>query len=434
MNEKGQVVILLAIIMIVLIAVMGLIIDVGFLYMEKAKIQTACDAAALAGALKLPDTYQADLAAKDYAEKNGFKNGVDDVVVSTVLNPDGSHPDWFRVIIQKPVKHFFMPVIGFKSSPVSGFATARHISMQPINAWGSGTYGTTGTQSLEISGPYAYDYYGDPYSTIYTGRGSTKNPKYNPAGYNFRLNVPSNYFTINGTYQVKLGLYDATSGSTQDENYSAHGKSTYATTVYSIYAPDSTPSDYSDDVLIATATVLPNSSSYKLKWVTPSGFQFNYSTYGTGNYRVNVKTTDGSGGNTFHLRAGPPTTTFNPNNGTSISAVGSLQTFFLNGGTVNPSLGYIPPEAAGMEVHINKFDTDVGATSITYTDSTGMINWTGQLSTDGKWKEDIYTIPTNYPGGVLFANYTAMKNDTSTWEMWYEGTLPGQAAKVKLVE
>lgn len=433
-NREGQVVILAAIIMVGIIALMGLIIDVGFLYSERAKIQTACDAAALAGALKLPDTYQADITAKYYAELNGFKDGTDGVVVTTVLNPDGMHPDWFRVIIQKPVKHFFMPVIGYKSTTVSAFATARHISLQPINIWGTGTYGTAGTQSLEISGPYGYDYYGDPYSTIYTGSGYTKNPKYNPGGYNFWLNIPSNYFTKNGTYQVKLEIYDATSGSSQDENYYAHGCNKYATTVYSIYAPDNTPSDYSDDVLIATVTVPPNSATYKLKWVCPPGFQFNYSLYGPGNYRINVRTTDGSGGNAFHLRAGPPTSTFNPNNGTSISAVGSLQMFFLNNGTVNTALGYIPPEAAGMKIHITKFDTDIGATSIIYTDSTGMINWQGTLSSNGTWKEDVYTIPENYPGGVLFANYTAGKNDTSVWEMWYEGTIPGQAAKVKLVE
>lgn len=466
-GERGAVVTLVAIIIVALLGVTGLVVDLGFLYAEKSKLALACDAASLVAALQLPDTSRALAKAKEYAAKNGFTDGVEGVVVSGTLNPDGEHPNWYRVTITKQKRLFFMPVLGFSETTLSNQATAEYVSLQPISTWSEGTYGTEGTQSLEISGPDAYYDYGDPYGTKYLDHSSYEpNPQYNPEGYNFGLFIPSDYSTQNGTSIVNLELYDPTCGSSNDENYYAHGASALATTVFSLYAPDDTPSDYSDDVLVATATYAPNDPGAKLKWVTPDGFEFDSSTYGTGNYRVNVKTTSGSGGNAFHMRAGPPPSChtetqchqecrqwrrgrcieweevceevevcddFDPNNGTSISATGHLQMFFLNGGTVHPVLGYIPSEAAGMKLHITKFDTDVGATSVTYTDG-GQINWQGTLSGNGTWREDVYTIPVDYQGGTLTANYSAGSNDTSVWEMWYEGTLPGQAGHVKLVE
>lgn len=440
-NEQGQILVFSVFIFVfVFTGVAGIVIDLGLLYREKTKMATASDAASLAGALQLPSTTSADAKAKQYASRNGYTDGQDGVTITTYP----ISPDKFRVIISKPVRHFFMIIFGFSSTTVNVGATAQYHSLQPINIWGTGTYGTVSTQSLEISGPKGILSYGDPYATQYINTGYTANPTYEPNGYEYCLNVPSNYSTINGTTNVKAELFDATSGTSScttptgwnDEVYTAHGTSAQATTVYSIYAPDSTPNDTSDDVLVATSTIGPNNTTYRCVWASPPGFTFDSSTYGTGCYRTNVKTTSGSGGNAFHMRAGPGGTSFDPNNGTSIDAAGRLQMFFQNSATVNVSMGYIPSGASGMNLHINKFDTDIGATGINYNDNPApaMINTSGVLSTNGTWREDLLPIPNGYPGGSLKAQYSAGADDTSVWEMWYEGAVPGQPGKVKLVE
>jgi hypothetical protein len=344
------------------------------------------------------------------------------------------------VSVRRTERLFFGSVFKLFTTQIGATATAEFSTKEPINVWGVGTYGTTGTQSLEISGPNGRYSYGDPYATKFLDNGTT-NPLYDPNGYNYRLNIPSNYSTTNGTSSVWLELYDATSGtngtSWDDEIYTYHGTSTQATTVYTIYRPDNTPNDYTDDVQVATVTIGPSNSTYRLVWAVPPGFSFDTATHGTGSYRVNVKTTSGSGGNAYHMRAGPPRSggaAFNPSNGTSLAGEGKLQMFFQSNATVTWNLGYIPAEAAGMKLHIKKFDTDIGATSITYNDTSGQISWTGQLSSNGTWKEDVFTVPSNYPGGTLRAIYTAGQTDTSVWEMWYEGVIAGQPGRVRLVQ
>lgn len=440
-RKSGTVVIYLALFMVAFLIVCALVTDIGFLYYRRAQAQKAADLAALAGASRLPYLDEASALALEYAARNGYQHGTNGVIVETQVNPDGNHPNWFLVRVSRPEPFFFAAILGLSGRRISATAIAEYLAKQPINIWGVGTYGTVGTQALEISGPYARYTAGDPYSTKYLDNGSP-NPTYDPNGYNYHLYVPPDYQSRNGTSIVWLELYDATSGTYSrrgwtDEVYSFHGVSAQATTVFTIYAPDNTPNDYSDDVVIATVTIGPNDPTYKLKWVVPPGFAINTAVYGTGKYRINVKTTAGSGGNAYHMRAGPPRSgnqPFNPDNGTVITGTGNLQMFFQQNGTVTWNLCYIPREAAGMKIHIRKFDTDIGARSITYRDSTGMINWTGQLSTNGTWREDVFTVPANYPGGTLQAIYTAGRTDTSVWEVWYEGVIEGEPGMLRLVE
>jgi hypothetical protein len=420
--------------------VAALIVDVSYLYWVRADLQKAADAAALAGAAQLPYTDASRQKALEYAAANGYTDGFNGV--SIITTPFANR---YRVEIRRPVTLFFGWVIGFSQRSVSAAAVAEFQAKQPISIWGTGTYGIVGTQALEISGPYARYTYGDPYATKFLDDGSP-NPTYNPNGYDFILFVPQDYRQRNGTAIVWLELYDATSGTYSqtgwtDEVYTYHGVSQQATTVFTIYAPDNTPNDLRDDVMVAQVTIGPNDSAYKLKWALPPNFAIDTNIYGTGRYRINVKTISGGGGNAFHMRAGPPRSgnqQFNPNNGTSISGSGNIQMFFQQNGTVTWKLGSVPPEAAGMTVHIRKFDTDIGAQSIRYeirnAQGSVILSWTGQLSTNGTWKEDVYTLPSAFPGGDLYAIYTAGRMDTSVWEMWYEGVIEGSPARLRLVE
>ena len=71
-GQRGQVMVLFALIAGVLVLFVMLVVDVGFLLVEKSQVQNAVDAAALAGAQELPDDAgQAELVAREYAEANG---------------------------------------------------------------------------------------------------------------------------------------------------------------------------------------------------------------------------------------------------------------------------------------------------------------------------------------------------------------------------
>ena len=240
-----------------------------------------------------------------------------------------------------------------------------------------------------------------------------------------------------------------------------------------------------------------------MKWV--NAFEFNRQTYPTGNFRLNVTSISGSSENGFDLRAGPKreaTTTYvtetyvsgyqtytgftffrlkgtlpsgttydippgnytfvdpkdpiyserqvpkvnpapdwNPNNGTSIQAVGHLPINFNISGTVKMALGKVPPQAGGGELIIRKFDTDINSVSIKYTCDkiTGPQDggWYGTLSTDGAFATDTIRIPDAYrnlaDSGTWYAEYVAGDQDTSVWDMSYTGVGDGSPGKIKLV-
>lgn len=71
-KERGSIVVLVALGLTVLLGFGTLVTDIGLLYVEKAKLQNAVDAAALAGVQELPSNpSRARLIAQDYANQNG---------------------------------------------------------------------------------------------------------------------------------------------------------------------------------------------------------------------------------------------------------------------------------------------------------------------------------------------------------------------------
>ena len=447
-NRNGQSVTIFVIMIVILGGIVALAFDMGRGYLQKADMQSAADAAALAGARELPYTSAAADAALDYAARNGFAHGQDGVVISTF--PHASVPSWYVVELSKPSQHLLAPLIGRFSAPVSVYAVAEFNTYVPLDISGGGVYGANGVMTLSVFGPYAYYSYGDALSPRWLNNGSP-NPDHKPNGYDFMINVPSNYYSINGTNEMRVEIFDpdtwnnggndAYPGVRIDEIRSAPASphpqpaNIRNTTVYSLYAPDSTPGDFTDDVLIAQAVYGPDTGSLTdMKWVTPQGFEFSVSDYGIGNYRLNVNSTDGSSENGFNLRAGPPSAAFNPANGTAITANGALPINFNNSGTVTVNLGFVPAEAAGMKIHVNKFDTDVGAKYVQYACDTLGGTWSGALSSNGTWKEDTITIPSEYSGGNWSATYYAGLQDTSVWTMWFEGVVDGMPGFVRLVK
>jgi hypothetical protein len=424
---KGQVIVLMVFFLTTALLLGGLVTDIGMLSLVTQRMKRAADAAALAGAQELPSAVNANTLALQYTARNGFTQGVNGVNIVSQVNPTGLNANWFRVTISYPFHFFFGQIIGLNQRTLTIFSTAQYNAYVPISINLAGIYGDNNPRvTLSVRGMDSPYEHGDPYSVPDLDNGAP-NPNYKPDGYTYWLNVPDDYAQRNGTSTMKVDIFDPDSYG----NYDSAGS--YTTTTYKLYKPDNTPRDFTDDVCVATYTKGGDSQTNN-KWINPSGFTVNTSTLGTGKYRIAVKSGSGYNANGFSLRAGPNTSTFDPNNGTSISANGPLPIRFNETGHIVMQLGYVPSTAAGTRMHINKFDTEIGSTSIIYSCDSLSQTWPGTLSRNSQWAEDIVNIPTNYNGGIWYATYQAGETDVSLWAMWYEGMSESDTGFVVLVE
>lgn len=126
-STQGSIAILVALGMTVLLGFSALVTDVGLLYAEKAKLQNAVDAAALAGVQELPvDPSAAAQVAQDYAARNG----VDQISYSFEANNS-------KIIVtaQKNAPTYFAKIWGINSEQLS--ATARAMILPPTSMAGA---------------------------------------------------------------------------------------------------------------------------------------------------------------------------------------------------------------------------------------------------------------------------------------------------------
>jgi Flp pilus assembly protein TadG len=129
-SESGQVVVLATAAIFLIIGFAALVVDVGFLYATRRNMQTAADAAAIAGANALnngqPDA-TSSAAAQDVASLNGYTNGANNVNVTVGSpNPAPSPTDgtYVQVTVSQPVPTFFMGALGYSTVNVSASAVA----------------------------------------------------------------------------------------------------------------------------------------------------------------------------------------------------------------------------------------------------------------------------------------------------------------------
>jgi Flp pilus assembly protein TadG len=146
-DESGQVLVLAAVLMVVFIAFAGFAIDVGHAYLVQRQLQSATDAAALAGALDLPVSAQAIQTAKDYGPEptkrntlHSNDNATIDVqtkcvtAIVTGCTPANGQVNSITVKSTSVVKTVFAKVIGFDSFTVKANATAcSPCSVKPLD-------------------------------------------------------------------------------------------------------------------------------------------------------------------------------------------------------------------------------------------------------------------------------------------------------------
>lgn len=116
---RGQILVIIALAMPVLIGTLSLGTDVAILYFNWVQLQKAADAAAIAGANYLPgDPAQAQTVADTYAIQNGVVQGE---IASTTVAPDELS---ITVTLQRSVPFNFARMFGLHQTNVSTAATA----------------------------------------------------------------------------------------------------------------------------------------------------------------------------------------------------------------------------------------------------------------------------------------------------------------------
>jgi len=128
-RTAGYVVVGLAVSSFALIGFLGFAIDIGYLRSVQSRMQTAADAAALAGALELArGRADATGAAKEDAALNGFRDGENRTAVQIHTPPRRgalrSHAGAVEAVVSQPVRPFFMSALGFSTVTVAARAVA----------------------------------------------------------------------------------------------------------------------------------------------------------------------------------------------------------------------------------------------------------------------------------------------------------------------
>ena len=127
--QKGQVAVIIALLMVCLIGMAALVIDLGSMYQKRASFQTVADSAALAGAQEFTGNSDykdgAIQAAIDYAYKNNVVIDSNDVEISKTLSPYLSpYYDIIKVTFSDPAPVYFAGVLGINTVDVGASATA----------------------------------------------------------------------------------------------------------------------------------------------------------------------------------------------------------------------------------------------------------------------------------------------------------------------
>lgn len=117
-NQKGATAALIAVTLPLLLGIGALTVDVGAIYLARAQLANAADAAALAGALELPDKPDSAVAtAESFAQLNG-KPG--DSILSEVAAGDNA----LKVTVGRDIDLFFARIWSQFSKGITASATA----------------------------------------------------------------------------------------------------------------------------------------------------------------------------------------------------------------------------------------------------------------------------------------------------------------------
>src|SRR6202011_3930085 len=161
-DESGQVLVLTALCMTILLGFLAFATDVGTLLYDKRVIQSAADSAAMAGASEINyaavDGTTVSATAKAAAAQNGFTDGSSGATVSVHNGPSNGpytgNPSYVEVIIQQTEPTFFMKLFGHNSMPVAARAVA---GLGAVNSGCIFVLDPTAPKAMELQGSFNVD-------------------------------------------------------------------------------------------------------------------------------------------------------------------------------------------------------------------------------------------------------------------------------------
>jgi hypothetical protein len=302
-DEKGAALPFVAVLLVLLLGITAFAVDLGWVYLNGARLQRAADSSALAGVVYLPGDIPNVIAnAVNGANANGWDIG--SVNGAPVGGGGPEDLDWrsladnkLEVTLSTNVPTFFLKVLGINDFDISRVATAEYVKPVPIGSpdpcFGIGNSGLNGGDCnpataqrfwAAISGPLTNKWNGDAYATrFWDDDGSWNqefaNPEYRitpQPGYYLAIDVPTGVSDLNvdvydaGFYQ-RTGFNNETGDLGQDTGGGAD-------THFQFYQFDSTPLDPTDNVAMPSASCSSstgrfdiasgaNSSTYKNQWV-----------------------------------------------------------------------------------------------------------------------------------------------------------------------
>ncbi|WP_420630385.1 pilus assembly protein TadG-related protein [Candidatus Leptofilum sp.] len=198
-REKGQSIVLIALMMVAIIAFVGIAIDVGFIFARGSQLQAAIDSAALAGVTELSGWTPGNTTLENNARTKSaqFLNANNmPVSVTNSLNITGNlqvsttplGATQYAVTATWPVETYFLKVIGFREPiDLTRSATAAIFALADIYVSRRVEDGVLSTSNQGVFGPDSCVHMGDPYSPF----SSPFEP--GPYTYTYRIYIPPDY-------------------------------------------------------------------------------------------------------------------------------------------------------------------------------------------------------------------------------------------------
>lgn len=139
-NEKGQSVVIIALVFVGLLAFIGLTVDMGILFISYGNLRRAVDSAALAAASQYREGYDSVKLTNAATEFLQLNNVMDASATVDTCNPSSPDPalcptqrrKLVRVTASVPIQFAFLPVIGFYGTTITAHAIAEAASMDVV--------------------------------------------------------------------------------------------------------------------------------------------------------------------------------------------------------------------------------------------------------------------------------------------------------------
>jgi hypothetical protein len=259
-QDDGAAIVLLSAVMLFLLGMAAFAVDLGWLWLNASRIQSAADAAALSGVTHLPaDAAQAQSSAEDASKRNGWPVGG-----TTSLSSSVGADNTLDVTLTAQIDTYFLRVFGQPQVTIRREATAQYILPVPLGSPFNSFGDNSGNFWAAISGRRMSREHGDPFATQCMVSDSDDtwsdlsitdddcdtpgNPSYRPEGFYYAIEVQP------GTSSLTVQLYDP--GYYEQPNNTIGAGDTRVSgsitgpehTTFKLYRADSTPYDVTDNV------------------------------------------------------------------------------------------------------------------------------------------------------------------------------------------